>query len=76
MWYIMIGPGSNRPRYITHTTVIVDVVSSQIQEYQRVTDMEKWVTLGTQLGYKGEQLLEFVKEQQTLEIRETQKKES
>ena len=35
--------------------------------------MEKWVAPGTQLSYRDEQLHEFVKEQQTLEKRDTEK---
>ena len=77
----MSGPGSIRPRYIIHTTVIVDVVSSQIHGKNimaRVNDIEKWVVLRTQLGYRDEQLHEFVKVQQTLERerRETPKRKA
>ena len=34
--------------------------------------MEKWIAVGTQLGYQDQQLREFVKEQQTLERQEKQ----
>ena len=40
-----------------------------------VTDMERWIAVGTQLGYQDQQFHEFMKELQTLKREEDSEKE-